>query len=139
MEESFLVEYKKMSQAYRNLKMRLQNDKVLDELNEVSQTIYKDQWIKIFLTGDIRTNKICIQVEVSPKERYNSLDVGEIEKKEFFREFLKEQIKSLKHLLYLTELEFSLEFLFEENIWFGTKILETEPTEEFCKLISLIN
>jgi hypothetical protein len=38
--------------------------------------------------------------------------------------------------LKLTDLGFSLEFIREEGIWFGTKILEDEPTEEFCKLIT---
>ncbi|MHA1983865.1 MAG: hypothetical protein ACW967_05890, partial [Candidatus Hodarchaeales archaeon] len=111
-------------------------------LDELSETIFSNKWMRIFLIGNLRTDQIHIQFEISPKDEFHPLSTSasnfknEIEKTIFLREFLANQIKSLQHLLKLTDMGFSLEFIREEGIWLGTVILEDEPTEEFCKLIT---
>jgi hypothetical protein len=130
-------------QSYKNIKKKLQNDVENEKTSdEISQTILSDKWIRIFLVGNLKTNQIHLHLEISPKEEFQALSTpdsnfkNEEEKTFFLREFLVNQIKSLNHLLKLTDMGFSLEFIREEGIWFGIKILEDEPTEELCKSIT---
>lgn len=129
-----------MVQSYKNLKKELQNNiEASTTLDEISQTIFSNQWMRIFLIGNLKANKIYLQVEVSPKVEFQSTSSNyenDIEKSKYLKEYLSNQIKSLEHLLQLTNIGFLLEFIIEEGIWFGMKILENEPSEELCKLIS---
>jgi hypothetical protein len=138
-----LIDQKSLSQSYKNLKKKFQNNiETSTTLDEFSETIFSNKWIRIFLIGDLRTNQIHLQLEISPKDEFHTLSTSasnfknDGEKTSFLRDFLANQIKSLQHLLKLTDIGFSLEFIREEGIWFGTKILEDEPTEELCKLIT---
>lgn len=127
-EEKLLINQKNLVQSYKSLKSTIQN-KIEDLINfdETSQIIDSDKWIRIFLIGNLRTKKIYLQIEISPKEKFQSLIAS-----------LTNQIKSLEYLLKLTDKGFSLEFIREEGIWFGTKELVDEPTEELCKTLEII-
>ena len=130
-------------QSYKDIKERFQDYKKNSTgLDEISFKIFSNEWTKIFLLGNLLTNKIYLQVEISPKDKDISLksiisDLNSHEEKSIYlTNFLQEQIKSLNHLLSLTKFGFSLEFLFEENIWYGTKTISEEPTEEICNLLT---
>ena len=127
----------------KDIKEKFQVDKkTSSELDEISFKIFSNEWTKIFLLGNLSTNKISIQVEISPKDKNFSLESiltdfkSNNEKSIYLTKFLQDQIKSLNHLLSLTKYGFTLEFLFEENIWYGTKTITEEPTEEICNLLT---
>ena len=129
-----------MSQSYKNIQMSFQNNlNSSSVLDEVSHIIFSNKWTRIFLIGNLKTNKIYLQVEVSPKVEFQSLSStfdSSFEKSKYLKEYLLNQIKALEHLLQLTNVGFLLEFIIEEGIWSAMKILEKEPSEELCKLIS---
>jgi isocitrate dehydrogenase kinase/phosphatase len=138
-----LIDHKKISQSYKDLKKKFQNSiETSTTLDEISQTIFNNKWTRIFLIGNAKTEKIYIQVEVSPKEEFRSLSSSVSgfknveEKSGFLKELLSNQIKALEHLQMLTDNEFFLEFIPEEGIWSATKIQEEQPSEKLCELIS---
>lgn len=137
-----MINLHNLIQTYKDIKEKFQEDKKSpSELDEISFKIYSNEWTKIFLLGNLLTNEIYIQIEISPKDKYLSLksilnDFSSHEEKSIYlTNLLSEQIKSLNHLLSLTDYGFSLEFLFEENIWYGTKTITEEPTEDICNLL----
>ena len=125
-----MINLDNLIQTYSDIKRRFQDDKeTSSELDEISFKIYSNEWTKIFLLGNLSTNKIYLQVEISPKDKNFSLNSN-------LTDFLQNQIKSLNHLLSLTKHGFTLEYLFEENVWYGTKSITEEPTEEICNLLT---
>ncbi|PWI48299.1 hypothetical protein CEE45_07535 [Candidatus Heimdallarchaeota archaeon B3_Heim] len=95
--------------------------------NELLSEVYVSEWVKMFLSGNIMSKEIEIQIEIpipfsSFQKTENNYDIGFL---------LKIQIKLLEYLLRLhTDHDFSLDIIKEEGIWYGTKKLESEPTEE---------
>ena len=130
-------------QTYKDIKNKFQVDKkTSSELDEISFKVFSNEWTKIFLLGNLSTNKIYLQIEISPKRKDFSLKSllteykNTNEKSINLTSFLQQQIRSLNHLLLLTKYGFNLEFLFEENIWYGTKTIDEEPNEEICNILT---
>lgn len=67
---------------------------------------------------------------MSPK-----VDKNKVENNNGLRQVLEYQIHYLQYLINLQDERFDLWFISEEGIWFGTKLLESEPTEELSKLL----
>ena len=113
----------------------------LDEnlTNDLYSEVYASKWVKIFLSGNIDSNEVEIQIEIlvpilSPQELKSGISKDYKERKMSF--LLSTQIEPLEYLLELHKNnEFKLDIIKEEGIWFGIKKLETEPTE---KLLSCI-
>ena len=107
--------------------------------NDLYSEVYTSEWVKIFLSGNIDSNEVEIQIEIlvpilSPQELKSGISKDYKERKMSF--LLSTQIEPLEYLLDLHKNnEFKLDIIKEEGIWFGTKKLETEPTE---KLLSCI-
>ena len=112
------------------------------ESDELSYTIFSNEWITIFLIGYLKTNQIVLQVEISPKGKFRSLNSSLLnfknndQKTETLQKFLSYQIKSLEYLLKLSYSGFSLDFIGEEGIWFGIKLLENEPNEKLYENVT---
>ncbi|MHA1978032.1 MAG: hypothetical protein ACW98F_05005 [Candidatus Hodarchaeales archaeon] len=136
-----------MSTKPKNFKKQYQ--KLLSSLNEarsdenlsyeLSSEVYVSEWINIFLSGNIVSKEVEIQIEIlipilSTQESNSVISKRPEDSQMGF--ILTTQIKHLEYLLGLhKENEFELDIIKEEGIWFGTKKLKTEPTE---KLISRI-
>lgn len=125
-----MINLQSFIQTYKNIQNKFQiNKKNSSELDEISFKIFSNEWTKVFLLGNLSTNEILIQVEISPINKNFSLKSilteykSNNEKSINLTNFLQRQIKSLNHLLSLTEYGFTLEFLFEENIWYRSKKL----------------
>lgn len=103
----------------------------INEPEEYSTKVYTSEWITIFLIGDVTSKKISIQVEIS----YSDFPHLEEDSKITLRQILENQIISLKYLSRLHDKGFILGVVAEESIWFATKTLENEPTEELRKSI----
>ncbi|MHA2156632.1 MAG: hypothetical protein ACXABU_14915 [Candidatus Hodarchaeales archaeon] len=115
---------------------RLLND--LDEYitesvasDELSKKIISTEYVRIYLTGNLTSKQISVYVEVFP-----AVNILQTNQNDNLIQILKTQIMYMEYLLNLSDKGFTFGFIREEGIWYGTKNLETEPTEELCKIIT---
>ena len=108
------------------IEKNIANNEAIDDLSVI---IYNNEWVRIYLQGQ---KDIKIQVEISLSssmvEKLNTMDGS-------LQSLLNYQIKYLEYLLKLNKLGFSLGFIVEEGIWYCSKLLEQEPTQEFSEKI----
>ena len=118
------TEYRKFVATLKDVK--LGTSITYDLISEV----YVSEWAKIYLIGNVESEEVEIQVElsipISSQEESNSSKV-----KCDMGFFLRAQIEQLEFLLRLhVENKFKIDLIREEGIWYGTKKLLTEPTDE---------
>lgn len=138
-----MIDKENLLQSYKDIIKKFHEYKSANlESDELSYTIFSNEWITIFLIGYLKTNQIVLQVEISPKGKFRSLNSSLLnfknndQKTETLQKFLSYQIKSLEYLLKLSYSGFSLDFIGEEGIWFGIKLLENEPNEKLYENVT---
>ncbi|UCG04376.1 MAG: hypothetical protein JSW11_10385 [Candidatus Heimdallarchaeota archaeon] len=135
-----LLDIKSLKDHYKNLLRDLkEKSSTSNDSDEILHNFFTSKGIKIFLIGDIQNERILIQVEVIPTayitlEEFN--DGLEERQPEIKSDILEQQISMLKNLRTLNEKGFTLNLVREECIWYVTKALETEPTEEMCESLN---
>lgn len=137
-----LLDIKSLKDHYKNLLRDLkEKSSISNDSDEILHNFFTSKGIKIFLIGEIQNERILIQVEVIPTayitlEKFN--DGLEERQPEIKSDVLEQQISMLENLRILNEKGFTLNLVGEECIWYATKALETEPTEELCESLNLL-
>lgn len=130
----FISNFKKMKDELKQSKNESENS------NELSYLILSTDWVRIYLSGNFNNKEVIIQVDVSPnsdtiKNIANS-DFSRTDEEKMLRKILDNHILYLNYLTKLLDQGFSIGFIREEGIWYGTKILVTEPNEDSFNLIN---
>ncbi|MFX0123107.1 MAG: hypothetical protein ACFFAE_05675 [Candidatus Hodarchaeota archaeon] len=109
---------------------------------DLCRLIYSSECLRVFLIGNVKSQKISIEVELSLPFSllYNtdgySCNSKEIERCVNLRKIMEQQISNLSYLMKLNDIGFSLGIIKEEGcLWVAEKILETEPTDMLCKVV----
>ncbi|UCG02686.1 MAG: hypothetical protein JSW11_01585 [Candidatus Heimdallarchaeota archaeon] len=109
---------------------------------ELCRMIYSSECLRIFLIGNVKTQKITIEVELSlPSSLLYDTDDNPNESKKIancvnLREIMEQQISNLYYLMNLNDIGFSLDIIKEEGcLWVAEKTLETEPNDLLCKMV----
>jgi hypothetical protein len=86
---------------------------------------------RIYLVAEAASRSISLQVEVFPllNSSQNTTTPDNL------HTILESYILNLQYLLILYKSGFKLSFIEKEGIWFVKKVLDEEPSKEFCELI----
>ena len=134
-----------------NKTLQQQYRKLLGDLDRITGTpdvsksltvaVFSTERVKIFLIACTKRKEITILVEVTPTTSIHSEGSNSANDKDkglngYLRQVLDNQITLLKYLTKLNDKGFTLGVIGEEGIWYASKVLEKDPTEGICQLIT---
>jgi hypothetical protein len=122
--------YQQLSQYLEETILR-QNEKLEDK----SLLVLDNGYFRGFLVAKVDSKQISLQIDLSPLIN-SHLKNGDIHNTDM-KPILEIYIVGLQYLLELSKKQFTIKFIREEGIWFAKKVLNKEPDEELCKLITL--
>ena len=134
---------KNLSKYYHTLTKDLKRmSQSSNKAEELCKMIYSSECLRIFLIGNIKNQKITIEIELSlPSSLLYDTDVDpnnneEIGKYGSLRQIMEQQISNLYYLMNLNDIGFSLSIIKEEGcLWVAERTLETEPDDMLCKMV----
>ncbi len=120
-----------LADEYNKIRLRLMDTQKPDT-NELIETVFETNWIRLLLLKSLHDSVeyISIEVELSlPKD-------PSIEKANENGSILNDMIIHLNYLKNLQSIGFDIEVMRSDCLWTATLVLEAEPSKDLCNALT---